>query len=216
MLASDATVLVVDDDPAVRRSLSRLIRAAGYAVKTFASPKEFLRYELPHGPACVMLDMRMDELSGLDVQEELQQNSRHIPVLFLSGHGTIPTAAQSFKHGAEDFLEKPIRPKELLEAIRRAIEHDRRLEGDRNERAELNRRYSMLTAREQEVMGLVVAGLLNKQSAAELGISEKTIKVHRARVMEKMQVESLAELVRVAGRIGVGAPAASGAAAHVE
>jgi FixJ family two-component response regulator len=206
---SSANVLVVDDDSMVRRSVSRLARAAGFSVKTFSSPAEFLRQELPDGPACVVLDMCMDGLSGLDVQDALRQKSRHIPVLFLSGHGTIPTATTSIKHGAEDFLEKPVDPKELIAAIRRAVEHDRGQSADRHDRAELQRRYDLLTPREREVLALVVSGLLNKQAAAELGISEKTIKVHRARVMEKMQAESLAVLVQFAGRIGVPPPAGS-------
>jgi RNA polymerase sigma factor (sigma-70 family) len=216
MPTHDATVLVVDDDPPVRRGVSRLVRAAGFSVKTFGSPQEFLRYELPQGPACVVLDMCMDGLTGIDVQNALHERPRHIPIVFLSGHGTIPTATTTIKHGAEDFLEKPFRPKELIAAIRRAIEHDRSQSADRSDREELERRYNTLTPREQEVMRLVVSGLLNKQSAAELGISEKTIKVHRARVMEKMQVESLADLVRLAERMGIAAPAPSPAPAKPE
>ena len=206
MPAADGTVFVVDDDAAIRRGVSRLIRAAGFAVRTFASPADFLRQQIPQEPACVVLDMCMDGMTGLEVQDVLRQNKRHVPIVFLSGHGTIPTAAATIKHGAEDFLEKPIRSKLLLEAIRRAVERDRSSSAQRAEHEELRHRYERLTVREREVMGLVVSGLLNKQSAAELGISEKTIKVHRARVMEKMQVESLAELVRLAEKIGV-APA---------
>jgi RNA polymerase sigma factor (sigma-70 family) len=183
-------------------------------VKTFGSPAEFLRRELPEGPSCVVLDMCMDGMSGLEVQDALGRRERHVPVVFLSGHGTVPTAAAGFRHGAEDFLEKPFRPKELLDAVSRAIEHDRRQAAKRADLEELRRRFDELTPREQEVMRLVVSGLLNKQAAAELGISEKTIKVHRARVMEKMQVESLAELVRIAERIEtLGAPEASSSAA---
>ena len=203
---SDATVFIVDDDPSVRRSVSRLVRSAGFEVKAFASPKQFLRQDLPQGPACVLLDMCMEGLTGLDVQELLRQNDRHVPVVFLSGHGTVPMATAGMKGGAEDFLEKPFQPTDLIAVIRRALERDTLSSTHRREREALMLRYQSMTPREQEVMGLVVTGLLNKQAAAELAISEKTIKVHRARVMEKMQVESLAELVRIAERIGIFAP----------
>ena len=202
-VSPQGTVLIVDDDPAIRRSVARLIRSIGMGARTFASPADFLRQELPDGPTCVLLDMCMEGMSGLEVQEALQQNDRQVPVIFLSAHGTIPAAAAGFKHGAEDFLEKPVQPKELLEALHRAIEHDRVQSIDRLGREQAQRRYDDLTPREQEVMRLVVSGLLNKQVAAELGISEKTVKVHRARIMEKMGVESLAALVLLAERIGV-------------
>jgi RNA polymerase sigma factor (sigma-70 family) len=209
-----ATVLLVDDDPAVRRGVSRLVRSAGFAVRTFASPEDFLRQELPAGPACVLLDLRMEGMNGLQVQDALSRNDRAMPVVFLSGHGTIPAAAAGFKQGAQDFLEKPVRPNELIDALHRAIARDRDQNTDRADRENLRRRYARLTAREQEVMRLVVSGLLNKQAAAELGISEKTVKVHRARVMEKMEVESLAALVLIAERIGlVGASVTGGDAA---
>jgi RNA polymerase sigma factor (sigma-70 family) len=200
---STATVLVVDDDPAIRRSVSRLIRSAGYAVKTFASPTEFLSHQLSDEPSCVLLDMCMEGMTGLEVQERLRQGDRHVPVVFLSAHGTVPTAARGFKHGAADFLEKPVRPEELLDAVTQAIEHDRNQAADRAELDQFRERFNTLTPREQEVMKLVVSGRLNKQVAAELEISEKTIKVHRARVMEKMRVESLAALVLTAERIGL-------------
>jgi FixJ family two-component response regulator len=206
--STDATVVVVDDDPAIRRSISRLVRSVGYAVKTFGSPTDFLRHQLPDGPTCVLLDMCMNGMTGLEVQDVLRRNERQVPVVFLSGHGTVATAVTSVRHGAEDFLEKPIRPDELMEAVSRAIEHDRADSADRANRAGLRRRFERLTPREQEVMGLVVSGLLNKQTAAELGISERTIKVHRARVMEKMEVESLAALVIIAQRLGL-APAST-------
>ena len=212
-VTTDATVMVVDDDPMIRRSIARLMRSAGIAVRTFASPVHFLREELPAGPACVLLDMCMEGMTGLEVQEALRRNERHVPIVFLSAHGTIPTAARSFKHGAEDFLEKPVRPDELLEVIHRAIEHDRAQSSDRAAREQAQQHYDGLTPREQEVLRLVVSGLLNKQAAAELGISEKTIKVHRARIMEKMGVESFAALVLMAERIGVvPAPVSSRAA----
>jgi RNA polymerase sigma factor (sigma-70 family) len=203
---SVATVLVVDDDPSIRQSVSRLLRAARYTVVTFASPVEFLSHPVPAEPTCVLLDMCMEGMTGLEVQDLLRKSDRRVPVVFLSAHGTVPTAALGFKHGADDFLEKPVRPNELLDAVGRAIEHDRRQTADRAERDQFRERFNALTPREQEVMRLVVAGRLNKQAAAELDISEKTIKVHRARVMEKMRVESLAALVLTAERIGLTPP----------
>jgi RNA polymerase sigma factor (sigma-70 family) len=207
MSSQDATVFVVDDDPSVRRSLSRLVKSAGYEVKTFASPTKFLDEQLPQSATCVLLDMCMDgDLNGLDVQRALRQKDRKPPILFLSGHGTVSSATEGMKAGAEDFFEKPFRPMDLLTAIGRAIDRDRSSSNERKEQDALRQRYDTLTPREQQVMKLVVTGLLNKQVAAELGISEKTVKVHRARVMEKMQVESLAALVRSAQRLGILSP----------
>jgi RNA polymerase sigma factor (sigma-70 family) len=206
MSSQDATVFVVDDDPLIRRSLSRLVKSAGYEVKTFGSPSRFLKEQLPQSAACVLLDMCMDDLSGLDVQQAMQLKERKPPVLFLSGHGTVSNATLGLKGGAQDFLEKPFRPIDLLAAIGRAVAHDRSGSAERVEQQDLHKCYDRLTPREQEVMKLVVVGMLNKQVAAELGISEKTVKVHRARVMEKMQVESLASLVRLAERIGIMPP----------
>jgi FixJ family two-component response regulator len=214
--ARATTVLVVDDDPAIRRSVARLIRSAGFDARTFASPVEFLRHPLPDGPSCVLLDMCMDGMTGLEVQQALRRNARHIPIVFLSGRATIPIAAAGFKQGADDFLEKPARPQQLIEAVSRAIEHDRGQCADRADRAALQRRVDRLTPREQEVMGLVVTGLLNKQVAAELGISEKTVKVHRSRVMDKMEVESLAALVHIAERLGTAAASSSSAPQPVQ
>ena len=201
-----ATVLIVDDDPAIRRGVSRLARSAGYATRTFASPIDFLGQQLPDGPACVVLDMCMDDMTGLQVQDALRRSgggatARRIPIVFLSGHGTIPNATAGIKGGAEDFLEKPVRPKQLLAAIAGAVDHDKSQAVARARQRDLRERYDTLTSREREVMALVVSGLLNKQAAADLGISEKTIKVHRARVMEKMRVESLAALVQLAGEV---------------
>ena len=207
--AGAAMVVVVDDDPVVRRSIARLVRSVGFDVKTFAAPQEFLEQALPIGPSCVVLDMCMEGMTGLEVQERLCQGDRRVPIIFLSAHGTVPTAAAGFKHGAQDFLEKPARPGELLDAVRRAIDSDRSHAAERAELADIRRRFAALTPREQEVMRLVVSGRLNKQAAGELGISEKTIKVHRARVMEKMRAESLAALVLMAERIALTpAPAA--------
>jgi FixJ family two-component response regulator len=202
-----ATVLIVDDDADVRRSVSRLMRSAGFQVRTFASPADFLLQELPGGPACLLLDMYMDEMTGLQVQAALRDRPRRLPVVFVSGRSSVTNAAAGFKAGAEDFLEKPVKPRDLLDTVRRVLAHDATRRADRADLDDMRRRYDDLTPREQEVMSLVVAGLLNKQIAGELGISEKTVKVHRARVMEKMEVESLAALVLIAQRLGV-APAA--------
>ncbi len=205
MMPDDATVLVVDDDSSVRQGVARLARSAGFASRTFASPDQFLKEPLPQGPACVVLDMCMDGLNGLEVQEALRLNRRQIPIVFLSGHGNVATATKAIKGGADDFLEKPFQPKALMEAIRHAIEHDRTQSAAREDRDEVTNCYLGLTAREREVMLLVVRGKLNKQVAADLGISEKTVKVHRGRVMEKMQVDSLAELVLLVERVDASA-----------
>jgi len=203
---SIGTVVVVDDDPAIRRSVSRLLRSAGFTVETFGSPSRFLRHQSPAAPACVLLDMCMEGMTGLEVQDVLLRNERQVPVLFFSGQGTISTAVAGIRNGAENFLEKPVPPNDLLNAVSKAIEHDRAQSAQRTNRAELKARFDRLTPREVEVMTLVVSGLLNKQVAAQLGISEKTVKVHRARVMQKLEVESLASMVLIAERIGL-APA---------
>lgn len=205
-IVPQATVFVVDDDIEIRKGVSRLAQSMGYSAKTFSSPADFLKEEFPSSPACVVLDMCMEGLNGLEVQDALRANPRALPVVFLSGHGTISAATAGIRYGAEDFLEKPVEPKVLVEAIQRAVEHDRQTSAHRSDCDDIRRRYDSLTPREQEVMALVVAGLLNKQVAAELGISEKTIKVHRARVMEKMRAQSLADLVRLAERIGIDTP----------
>jgi FixJ family two-component response regulator len=199
-----ATVIVVDDEASVRRSVARLIRSAGLGVRTFASAADFLDQDPPPGPACVVLDVYMDGMTGLEVQDALRRrDARRLPIVFLSGSGTVPTTAACFRGGAEDFLEKPFKAKELLDAVYRALDHDASRANDRADLADMRRRYDDLTPREQEVMTLVVAGLLNKQVAYDLCISEKTVKVHRARVMEKMEVESFAELVLIAQRLGI-------------
>lgn len=198
------TIFLVDDDDSVRRALVRLIKSAGYQVQTFGSAREFLDKGLPAGgPACLVLDVRMPGLSGPDLQRELQAAEAILPVVFISGHGDIPMSVRAMKAGAVDFLPKPIDGKNLLRAIEEALA---RSVSDCAERAELEtiqRCLDTLTPRERQVMALVVRGLLNKQIAFELGIVEKTVKVHRARVMQKMRVESLADLVRVAEKIGI-------------
>src|SRR5262245_16093392 len=200
------TVFLVDDDASVRRALTRLIKSAGYAVQAFASARDFLDgWRVQHnGPACLVLDVRMPGLSGLDLQHELQAANALLPIIFITGHGNIPMSVKAMKDGAVDFLPKPVKDTVLLEAVGQALS---RADHDHAQRAELEdieKRVESLTPREREVMALVVRGLLNKQIAFELGTVEKTVKVHRARVMEKMEVQSLAELVRLAERAGIG------------
>ena len=204
MLPSPSTVFLIDDDSSVRRALTRLIKSAGYPVLAFASAGEFLENNVPSdGPACLVLDIRMPGLSGLDLQGELQKRDSILPIIFITGHGDIPMSVQAMKAGAVDFLPKPVKDKELLHAIEQALARAGRENADRGEIADIRRRSVTLTPREREVMELVVTGMINKQIAYELGTVEKTIKIHRARVMEKMKAGSLADLVRIAERIGI-------------
>jgi FixJ family two-component response regulator len=206
-MVADAIVFVVDDDASVRRGLARLVRAAGLAVETFPSAGDFLARSLPDLPGCLVLDLHLPGVDGLELQELLSRSGRDLPVVFLTGYGDVPTTARAMKAGAVDFLEKPFRGDNLLDAIGRALERDRRQRAARAGRAAVQRRLDALTPREREVLALVVAGLINKQIAAELGTGEKTVKVHRGRVMEKMGAGSVAELVRLAAQVGIrGAP----------
>jgi len=199
----EPTVFVVDDDPSVRRALRRLIESVELNVETFAAADEFLDGYDPARPGCLVLDVRMPGVSGLDLQETLASREVLLPVIFITGYGDVPTTVRAMKGGAVDFIEKPFNEQVLLDAIHRAIEQDARLRRERAERAEILSRVARLTPREREVLTRVVAGKMNKQIAAELGTSEKTIKVHRARVMSKMQAESLAELVVLAQIAGL-------------
>lgn len=196
-------VLVVDDDADVRRSLERLIRSVGLEVETFDSAQAFLRREPPDGPACLVLDVRMQGLSGLDLQQKLSAAGLSVPIVFMTGHGTIPMSVRAMKAGAVDFLQKPFDDQVLLDAVQQAIDLDRQSKEVQAERLAIDGRIETLTPREREVFTLVVSGLLNKQVAGELGTSEKTVKVQRARVMQKMQADSLADLVRMAERAGI-------------
>jgi FixJ family two-component response regulator len=199
----DVLVFVVDGDPLIRESLQCLIRSAGLCVQTFGSAHDFLSSERPDTPACLVLDVELPGLSGLDLQRELAEAGILLPIIFITGHGEIRTSVRAMKAGAVDFLTKPFCPQELLEAVWRAIERDRTARRERVAMLDLRRRLDLLTPRERQVMGLVVAGLLNKQIAAELGTSEVTIKVHRARLMQKMRAESLPALVRMAEKLGI-------------
>ena len=203
MTAPAAMVFVVDDDASVRKSLSRLASAAGYRVQAYASPGEFLARRPEPGPSCLVLDVRMPGVSGLDLQETLASAVHEIPIIFITGHGDIPTTVKAMKAGAVDFLAKPFAGKDLLDAIQRAVAKDTRNLGAEARDDEVRSRVKRLTPRERQVLALVVTGMLNKQIASELGIGEKTVKVHRARVMEKMQAGSVAALVRLADAVGI-------------
>lgn len=196
-------VYVVDDDPSVREALERLLRSADYGAKTFASASEFLDFSGPDAPGCVVLDIRMPELSGLELQDRLAEKGVSLPIVFLTGYGTVPGSVKALKAGAVDFLQKPFEDGELLDAVSRGIKKHRRLRQERNEMKALHTRLDTLTPREREVFALVVSGMLNKQIAFDLGTVEKTIKVHRARVKEKMGAQSLADLVRFAEKLGI-------------
>jgi len=203
MTAVAPVVFVVDDDPSVRKSLARLIGSAGHAVEAFASAREFLARERYPGPCCVVLDVRMPGLTGLDLQEALAGAGRRMSIVFITGHGNISMSVKAMKGGAVDFLTKPVDDKDLLAAIERCVARDVQDLGAEARVAKIQERVKTLTPRETKVFALVVTGMLNKQIASELGISEKTVKVHRARVMEKMRAGSVAELVRLADRVGV-------------
>ncbi len=200
---SSGTVFVVDDDPSMRQALGRLCQCAGLRVRTFASAREFLDASPAESPACLLLDVRLPGLSGLDLQAELVARNIQTPIVFITGHGDIPTSVRAMKAGAVDFLTKPFQNKDLVAVVRDALGKDQRLQSAQGERDVIQRRLDGLTPRERQVFDLVIKGLLNKQIAAELGASEQTIKVHRARVMEKMEVTSVAELVQAAVKLGV-------------
>lgn len=196
-------VFVIDDDASMRDAVSRLLNAVGLTVQTFASAREFLAGRLPDVPGCAVLDVRLPGLSGLDLQREMVERGIHIPVIFVTGHGDIPMSVQAMKAGAVEFLTKPFRDQDLLDAVRSGIQLDRQGRKERAELAELRDGLRQLTPRELEVMSLVVAGLLNKQIALRLGTSEKTIKIHRSHVMQKMRADSLADLVRMSQKLGI-------------
>src|SRR5262245_6926644 len=206
MTDPDATVFVVDDDAPMRESLKNLIRSVGLRAELFASAQEFLRTKRPDVPSCLVLDVRMPGLRGLDLQKRTTEARIEIPIISITGHGDIPMSVRAMKAGAVEFLTKPYRDQDLLDAIQQALERDRKARDQRAAMEELHSRFASLTPREREVMARVVAGLLNKQIGAELGTSETTVKIHRHQVMEKMGAGSLPELVRMADRLGILVP----------
>jgi FixJ family two-component response regulator len=199
----EKTVFVIDDDKAVRSAIRNLLESVGLRVETFNSPQDFLEAACKNIPGCLVLDVRLQGASGLDFQKQLAAANIEIPIIFITGHGDIPMTVQAMKAGAVDFLTKPFRDQDFLDAIQEAIERDRGRREQEAEVTEARRRFNTLTPREREVMALVVAGYLNKQTAAELGTSETTAKIHRGQVMRKMEVQSLPDLVRIAGKLGL-------------
>ncbi|MGA8598813.1 MAG: response regulator transcription factor [Bryobacteraceae bacterium] len=196
-------VFVVDDDPLVRDSIADLLGSAGFAVQTFGSATEFIQTKRPEISACLILDVELPDLGGLDLQIEMAKSGIEVPIIFLTGHGDIPMTVRAMKAGAVEFLTKPFRAQELIDAIKQALARDGEFRKQRSETSELRERLGALTPRERQVLALVVAGLLNKQIAGELGIAELTVKVHRGRVMRKMQAASLADLVRMAEKLEI-------------
>ena len=199
MITEDAPVVfIVDDDANVRRSIEDLLSSVALKSEAFATPQQFLESKRADCPSCLVLDVRLPGMSGLDCQRELAEAGVTIPIIFITGHGDVPMTVRAMKSGAAEFLTKPFRPQELLDAVQLALDVDKKSREKRRETAELRRRYETLTAREREVMELVISGLLNKQIAGELGTGEHTVKIHRGHVMEKMKADSLPALIRLA------------------
>ncbi|MBN1253658.1 MAG: response regulator transcription factor [Deltaproteobacteria bacterium] len=199
-------IFIIDDDASVRKGLSRLLRSAGFAVETFATAEQFLEREHYEGIGCLVLDVRMPGISGIDLQDELSKADYSMPIVFITGHGNIPMSVQAMKKGAVDFLAKPFDDEELLQAVSAAIKKDTEGRAEHAAVLDIRGRLELLTPREYEILRYVITGMLNKQIAYELGISEKTVKVHRGRIMEKLDVGSVADLVRLAEKVGITSP----------
>jgi FixJ family two-component response regulator len=199
----DPTVLVIDDDPLTRGSLSSLFRSVGLSVRTFASATELLEHPLPPVPSCLVLDVRLPRLSGFDLQKELSRLGAKIPIIFITGHGDIPMSVNAMKAGAVDFLTKPFRDQEMLDAVIRALERDLERRREEHSNLDIRARFESLTSRESQIMALVTAGLMNKEAADRIGISEMTVKIHRGHMMRKMGTKSLADLVIIAEYLGI-------------
>jgi FixJ family two-component response regulator len=206
---NEPIVFIIDDDPSARRGLTRLVRAAGMNAESFGSARDFLASERRDGPGCIVLDVSMPEMTGPELQEELCKDDYCMPIIFLSAYGDVPTAAQTLKMGAVDFLTKPVDRDDLLVAIRLSLDRDTENRAQLTEKDSINERIKKLTSREREVMTWVITGMLNKQIAAGMGISEETVKIHRSRIMQKMEVDSVAGLVRLCEKTGI-APAEPG------
>jgi two-component system response regulator FixJ len=203
MNGPNPTIFVIDDDASMRRALSFLLESAGYKVETHSSAEEFLRREHYDGVGCIILDVRMPGLSGMDLQEKLIRYDYRMPIIFLTGHGELSMGVQAMKKGAIDFLTKPCDDEQLLGAVQSAIEKDMQARGSYKEKQEIHRRIELLTPRENEILRYVIGGMLNKQIAAKLGIAEPTVKIHRGRIMVKLCAESVADLIHLAGKAGV-------------
>jgi FixJ family two-component response regulator len=199
-------IVVIDDDASVRKALDNLFKSVGFAVELFSSPQEFLQSERPDRPGCIVLDVRFPGRSGLDMQREISAANTPLPIIFITGYGDIPMSVRAMKAGAVEFLTKPFRDQDLLDAVGVALEKDRVRRANEVRVSELRSRFQTLTARERQVLSLVIAGRLNKQIAGELGVSEMTVKMHRRQVMRKMQAAGLAQLVRLADQLGLSAP----------